>query len=149
MASDLDFRQLLRENGLAEDDYFRAGSPRAAAWDALETWRGDGGDHDKLYRYRLLNGNRLPITGTETNYQPMEGWFTEGERITRDGAEYVLYYPADYMDTYYEAREQGEAPDTGQAKAVPVEEAVNSGLFAPEDKTAAAQGFLQQLEGVI
>ena len=27
--------------------------------------------------------------------------------------------------------------------------AVISGLFAPEDKTAAAQGFLQQLEGVI
>ena len=47
----------------------------------------------------------------------------------RDGAEYVLYYPVDYMDTYYEAREQGEAPDTGQAKAVPVEEAVNSGTY--------------------
>ena len=27
--------------------------------------------------------------------------------------------------------------------------AVISGLFAPEDKTAAAQGFLQQLEGLI
>ena len=27
--------------------------------------------------------------------------------------------------------------------------AVISGLFAPEDKAAAAQGFLQQLEGLI
>lgn len=146
---DGDFRQLLRENGLAEDDYFRAGSPRAAAWDALETWRGDGGDHDKLYRYRLLNGNRLPITGTETNYQPMEGWFTEGERITRDGAEYVLYYPVDYMDTYYEAREQGEAPDTGQARAVPVEEAVNSGTYTVGAILKERPAFLNSDNGLV
>ena len=146
---DGDFRQLLRENGLAEDDYFRAGSPRAVAWDALEIWRGDGGDHDKLYRYRLLNGNRLPITGTETNYQPMEGWFTEGERITRDGAEYVLYYPADYMDTYYEAREQGEAPDTGQAKAVPVEEAVNSGTYTVGAILKERPAFLNSDNGLV
>lgn len=146
---DGDFRQLLRENGLAEDDYFRAGSPRAVAWDALETWRGDGGNHDKLYHYRLLNGSRLPITGTEASYREMEGWFTEGERVTRDGAEYVLYYPEDYMDAYYEARNQGEAPDAGRAKAVPVEEAVNQGTYTVGAILKERPAFLNSDNGLV
>lgn len=121
---DEDFRQLLRDNGLSEEDYFRTDVPQAVAWDALDTWRSTDGQYNKLYHYHLLNGSSLPITGTETNYQPMDGWFTEGDRITRDGTEYVLYYPEDYMDDYYIARSEEVAPDESRAQAVPVSEAV-------------------------
>lgn len=33
---DEDFRQLLRDNGLSEEDYFRADAPQAVAWDMLD-----------------------------------------------------------------------------------------------------------------
>ena len=57
----------------------------------LDIWRStEGSKYNKLYHYHLLNGSSLPITGTESSYQPMDGWFTEGDRITRDGTEYVL-----------------------------------------------------------
>ena len=72
----------------------------------------------------LLQGSSLPITGTASSYQPMDGWFTEGDRITRDGTEYVLYYPEDYIDDYYTARSEGETPDESRAQAVPASEAV-------------------------
>lgn len=48
----------------------------------------------------------------------------EGDRITRDGTEYVLYYPEDYIDDYYTARSEGETPDESRAQAVPASEAV-------------------------
>lgn len=122
---DEDFRQLLRDNGLSEEDYFRADAPQAVAWDMLDIWRStEGSKYNKLYHYHLLNGSSLPITGTESSYQPMDGWFTTGDRITRDGTEYVLYYPEDYIDDYYTARSEGETPDESRAQAVPASEAV-------------------------
>ena len=122
---DEDFRQLLRDNGLPEEDYFRPDAPQAVAWDMLDIWRStEGSKYNKLYHYHLLNGSSLPITGTESSYQPMDGWFTEGDRITRDGTEYVLYYPEDYIDDYYIARSEGEVPDESRAQAVPASEAV-------------------------
>lgn len=122
---DEDFRQLLRDNGLPEEDYFRPDAPQAVAWDMLDIWRStEGSKYNKLYHYHLLNGSSLPITGTESSYQPMDGWFTEGDRITRDGTEYVLYYPEDYIDDYYTARSEGETPDESRAQAVPASEAV-------------------------
>ena len=122
---DEDFRQLLRDNGLPEEDYFRPDAPQAVAWDMLDIWRStEGSKYNKLYHYHLLNGSSLPITGTESSYQPMDGWFTEGDRITRDGTEYVLYYPEDYIDDYYIARSEEEIPDESRAQAVPVSEAV-------------------------
>ena len=122
---DEDFRQLLRDNGLPEEDYFRPDAPQAVAWDMLDIWRStEGSKYNKLYHYHLLNGSSLPITGTESSYQPMDGWFTTGDRITRDGTEYVLYYPEDYIDDYYTARSEGEIPDESRAQAVPASEAV-------------------------
>ncbi|MFQ9289655.1 MAG: ABC transporter permease [Oscillospiraceae bacterium] len=91
----------------------------------LDIWRStEGSKYNKLYHYHLLNGSSLPITGTESSYQPMDGWFTEGDRITRDGTEYVLYYPEDYIDDYYIARSEGETPDESRAQAVPASETV-------------------------
>ena len=50
----------------------------------LDIWRStEGSKYNKLYHYHLLNGSSLPITGTESSYQPMDGWFTTGDRITR------------------------------------------------------------------
>ena len=61
----------------------------------------------------------------------------------------MLYYPVDYMDTYYEAREQGEAPDAGQAKAVPVEEAVNSGTYTVGAILRERPAFLYSDNGLV
>ena len=72
--------KLLRDDGLSEEDYFRADAPQAVAWDMLDIWRStEGSKYNKLYHYHLLNGSSLPITGTERSYQPMEllphhGW---------------------------------------------------------------------------
>ena len=60
---DEDFRQLLRDNGLPEEDYFRPDAPQAVAWDMLDIWRStEGSKYNKLYHYHLLNGSSLPIT---------------------------------------------------------------------------------------
>ena len=47
---DEDFRQLLRDNGLPEEDYFRPDAPQAVAWDMLDIWRStEGSKYNKLY----------------------------------------------------------------------------------------------------
>ena len=94
--NDDEFKEILKENGLKESDYFNASAPKAVLYNKqvaiVDTSKGN-----KFVSFELLKKNVLPAAFEHRTLKEMDGYIYKFE-TDDNGKRIVVYYP----DEYYE-----------------------------------------------
>ncbi len=117
---DASFRQLLKENGLDEKDYFNKNSPRALVYDN-STYIYQSGDDERVYIVSFLDAKKFPATLKITKILPS---------FTENGNTYYYFGQTEIIDgvTHYVydiARDEGEEFDDSTKRYLTTGEAVS------------------------
>lgn len=109
--SDNAFRQLLKENGLREEDYFNPDAPLALAYD----YNKDRIYYDEGYvmtAYHLFNADHLPISASLIQYDIPEGYIWYNTEESEDGTTYLWLAPPQTNDDKTVMEGEIKVPDT-------------------------------------
>lgn len=93
---DAEFRKILKENGLNEEDYFNPASPKAVLYNHYsgEIYKQGGTSWAK---FDCLDTSKLPATAEIITIREMEG-YQRFANTAEDGKVEILYYPDSYVE---------------------------------------------------
>ena len=119
---DQTFRELLKENGLDEREYFDASSPKGVLYNHIVETRGNKGEM-KWYSYELFDTSKLPFSIDLWNSKDIDGYvyYTVTEE---NGRKMAAYFEEEYLYAFY--RSGGEDPDMSKAMLIPYDESIYS-----------------------
>ncbi len=117
---DASFRQLLKENGLEEKDYFNKNAPKALVYDKC-TYIYQSGEEERVYILSFFDDKKFPETIGITKILPS---------FTENGITYYHFGQTEIIDgiTYYVydiARDEGEEIDDSSKRYLTEQEAVS------------------------